>query len=245
MIALVGSERIGALLRKEKDEASRPNCFWLDSLNAFIPRFAKSGGFLFSKIFRLRAGLSIAKPFREFFHGTKLKDQKMKKVRVVAGVGRLCSRPQIVHAISLNDIQLWTGSGTNRAALVIEWNSPEVFNQHHSSRPDREQNDGVGLSVQRHGHRHADVQCHPGVRPALYAVESIDPTYGTLVEGIGYNLNGNGISGVTDGTVTYTASSFTNGVLIESQSECGCHSPFNSGDLFWSGYYGPNWQALE
>ena len=27
-------------------------------------------------------------------------------------------------AISLDDIQLWTGSGTNRAALVIEWNSP-------------------------------------------------------------------------------------------------------------------------
>lgn len=30
----------GALLRKEKDEASRANCFLADSLNAFIPRFA-------------------------------------------------------------------------------------------------------------------------------------------------------------------------------------------------------------
>ena len=27
--------------------------------------------------------------------------------------------------ISMNDIQLWTGSGTNRAALVIEWSSPQ------------------------------------------------------------------------------------------------------------------------
>ena len=33
-----------------------------------------------------------------------------------------------VRAISLDDIKIWTGSGTNRAALVIEWNSPIVFN---------------------------------------------------------------------------------------------------------------------
>src|SRR5215475_10301400 len=28
-------------------------------------------------------------------------------------------------ALSLDDIQLWTGSGSNRAALVIEWSTPE------------------------------------------------------------------------------------------------------------------------
>src|SRR5271156_2792806 len=32
------------------------------------------------------------------------------------------------NAISLDDIQLWTGSGTNEAALVIEWNAPLIFN---------------------------------------------------------------------------------------------------------------------
>ncbi len=31
-------------------------------------------------------------------------------------------------AISLDDIPLWAGSGTNRAAVMIEWNVPEVFN---------------------------------------------------------------------------------------------------------------------
>jgi len=40
LTALVGSERIGALLRKEKDEASLPIRFRQDSSNAFIPRFA-------------------------------------------------------------------------------------------------------------------------------------------------------------------------------------------------------------
>ena len=40
-----------------------------------------------------------------------------------------------VRAISLDDIQIWTGSGTNRAALVIEWNSPEVYNSTTVSAP--------------------------------------------------------------------------------------------------------------
>jgi len=48
LTALVSPERFGALLRKEKDGASRPNHFWADSLNAFIPRFAELKAFLFS-----------------------------------------------------------------------------------------------------------------------------------------------------------------------------------------------------
>jgi hypothetical protein len=40
LIVLVRPERLGALLRKEKDGASRLNHFQADSLNAFIPRFA-------------------------------------------------------------------------------------------------------------------------------------------------------------------------------------------------------------
>ncbi|HXS68484.1 MAG TPA: hypothetical protein VN761_06540, partial [Candidatus Polarisedimenticolia bacterium] len=33
-----------------------------------------------------------------------------------------------VRALSLDDIQFWTGAGTNRAALVIHWSAPEVRN---------------------------------------------------------------------------------------------------------------------
>jgi hypothetical protein len=47
LIALVGSERLGALLRKEKDEAGPPDCFRRNSSNAFIPRFAELKAFLF------------------------------------------------------------------------------------------------------------------------------------------------------------------------------------------------------
>jgi hypothetical protein len=64
LIALVGSERIGALLRKEKDEASPPKLFLDGSSNFLHSSFAKLEVFLFSKIFRPRAGLSIVKTVR-------------------------------------------------------------------------------------------------------------------------------------------------------------------------------------
>src|SRR6202795_2269766 len=51
----------------------------------------------------------------------------MKKLSVLLALASLFVSAS-VRAISLDDIQLWTGSGTNRAALVIEWNSPLVFN---------------------------------------------------------------------------------------------------------------------
>jgi hypothetical protein len=51
LTALVGRLRKRpALLRKEKDEASLPNCLRQDSLNAFIPRFCVSEGVF---VFRL------------------------------------------------------------------------------------------------------------------------------------------------------------------------------------------------
>jgi hypothetical protein len=49
--------RKNQLLRKEKDEASLPDCFRQDSLNAFILRFAGGEGFFIFRL-QLRAGLS-------------------------------------------------------------------------------------------------------------------------------------------------------------------------------------------
>jgi hypothetical protein len=57
LTALVRRPRQGrALLRQEKDEASRPICFRLDPLNAFIPRFARDEGVF---VFRLGLGLGL------------------------------------------------------------------------------------------------------------------------------------------------------------------------------------------
>jgi hypothetical protein len=62
LIALVGPA-LGALLRKEKDEASpSPTVFGAGSSNFLHSSFAKSGGFLFSGF----ALVSQPKPFRGF-----------------------------------------------------------------------------------------------------------------------------------------------------------------------------------
>ena len=72
--------------------------------------------------------------------------------------------------------------------------------------------------------------------PRLYVV--IDETYGTYVEAIGYHLAGGG-GGITDGNTT---NFFTNGLLTNATVDVDAAAPLNPGDLYWSGYFGPNWE---
>jgi hypothetical protein len=146
-----------------------------------------------------------------------------------------------VHAISTNDIQLWTGSGTNRAALVIEWNSPEVFNL--TTVPAPVANKTLVWGYQFNGSATGTQMFNAILAsdPRLYAV--VNNIYGTFVEAIGYNLNGNGLIGVSDGSQTYNAAAFVNGCLLNSDLNVDAACPLNSGDLFWSGYFGPNWNV--
>jgi vitamin B12 transporter len=116
LIALVGSERIGALLRKEKDEAGPPDCFRRNSSNAFIPRFAESGGFF---AFRLRAGLSTKTVLRIFIRGTKLKGQSMKKI--ISGVFTgLFVLPALLCASDTNDVVVGASFPTNQIVTLPE-----------------------------------------------------------------------------------------------------------------------------
>ncbi|MGD0816051.1 MAG: hypothetical protein ABSA83_20865 [Verrucomicrobiota bacterium] len=148
-----------------------------------------------------------------------------------------------VHAISTNDIQLWTGSGTNRAAMVIEWNPPLVYNNTTVPAPVTcktlvwgYQFNGAATGTQMFNSILAS-------DPRLYAV--VNNQYGTFVESIGYNLNGNGLIGVTDGNLTFNANAFTGGILLNPSLNLNVDGiyPLNSGDLFWSGLYGPNWNV--
>jgi hypothetical protein len=68
LVVLVAVARKGdQLLRKEKDEASPPICFWWDSLDAFIPRFAGVWRFFY---FQTARWSLKPKPSRDFFRGT-------------------------------------------------------------------------------------------------------------------------------------------------------------------------------
>jgi hypothetical protein len=143
-------------------------------------------------------------------------------------------------AIALDDIQLWSGSGTNRAAFVIEWSSPEVFNATTVPAPLADKTMVWGFRFNGTTNATAMLNAIIKADPRLYVIE--DNTYGTYVVAFGYNLAGNGISGVTDGTNTDNASAFVNGICTNETTNPDAAFPINSSDLYWGGYYGPNWE---
>jgi hypothetical protein len=74
--------------------------------------------------------------------------------------------------------------------------------------------------------------------PKLYVV--VDETYGTYIEAIGYNLKGDGVIGIADGP---SANFFTNGILTDATVDLDAAQAINGGDLYWGGYFGPNWET--
>jgi len=74
--------------------------------------------------------------------------------------------------------------------------------------------------------------------PKLYVIET--NSSGTLVTGIGYNLNGDGRIGVTDGTLTNVIG---HGILTNASVAMDSAYAINGGDLYWGGLNGPRWQT--
>ncbi|HTV41712.1 MAG TPA: hypothetical protein VMF08_14110 [Candidatus Sulfotelmatobacter sp.] len=145
-------------------------------------------------------------------------------------------------AISLDDIQLWAGSGTNRAALVVEWNSPELLNQTTVPAP-------VANKTMVWGYRFNGTATGTQMLDAILAADPklyfmVNEEYGaTIVVGIGYNRNGNGVIGLTDGVTT---NYFTNGLLTNNDTTfADSAGPINPADLYWGGWDGPNWQVFN
>jgi hypothetical protein len=164
----------------------------------------------------------------------------MLKKLSLAIVAALFIAPNL-HAFSTNDIQIWAGSGTNHAALIIEWNSPEVLNN--TTVPTPIANKTMVWGYQFNGSATGTQMLDAVLQadPRLYVV--IDDSYGTFVEGLGYNFQGNKTYGLSDGSNVYPASQFNNGILLDSALNVDGAFPLNNGDLFWSGYFGPNWNV--
>ena len=166
----------------------------------------------------------------------------MKKVRLALELASLFLVTKS-SAISLDDIQLWTGSGTNRAALVIEWSTPNVISNSTVPVPIADKTLVWGYRFNGSATGAQMFNAILAANPSLYAVEYIDPVYGPSVEAIGFNLQGGGPVGVTDGAVTDLANAFTNGVLIDPNLNVDAAYSLNSGDLYWGGVFGPSWEV--
>ena len=162
----------------------------------------------------------------------------MKKVRLALALASLFLVSKSP-AISLDDIQLWTGSGTNRAALVIQWSVPESLTNSTVPVPvaDKTLVWGYRFNGTATGTQMRDAIL--AADPKLYFVESISE-YGAFIDGIGYNLNGNGVIGIADGSNT---NYIVNGLLTNATANVDATHALNSGDLYWGGLYGPNWET--
>lgn len=141
-------------------------------------------------------------------------------------------------AVSLDEIQFWTGSGTNRAALVVEWSTPESFGGSTVHAPVADKTQVWGYRFNGSATVTQMFMAILAADPRLYVV--IDDTYGTYVDAIGYNQDGSGVNGLTDGSTT---NFFAQGILINPTVDVDAATPLNSGDLYWGGVYGPNWET--
>src|ERR1700744_246466 len=130
----------------------------------------------------------------------------MKKVSLALALAGLFVCP-CVHAISLDDIQFLAGSGTNRAALVIEWSVPQSFTNSSVPVP-------VADKTLVWGYRFNGTNVYGSqMLSAILAADHkffVSEEFGDFIVGVGYNLNGNGVIGITDGTAT---NYFPGGVL--------------------------------
>ncbi len=151
--------------------------------------------------------------------------------------------PCSTHAVSLDDIQFWCGSGTNRAALVIHWNSPEVRNN--TAVPDPVAEKSLAWGYRFNGTATAEDMFNAVVAAdhRLF-VTSTEPSpgFGAFVYSIGYDLNNNGVIGLRIGTNIFANNAFTNGQRIFTSEDPDNAEPLDAGDLLWSGSFGPNWE---
>lgn len=141
-------------------------------------------------------------------------------------------------AISLDDIQLWAGAGTNRAALVIEWSVPQSLTNSTVPVPVADKTLVWGYRFNGTATGTAMLDAVVVADPKLYFV--VTNASGTSVEGIGYNLNADGIIGISDGINT---NHMTNDILTNVTVNIDAAQAINSGDLYWGGWLGPKWEV--
>lgn len=145
-------------------------------------------------------------------------------------------------AFTFDDIRFWTGSGSNRAAMVIEWSLPEVFNNTSVKTPSTTKCLAFGYRFSGDATGEDMFNAILASNCGLYALASGTTGYGKAVFGIGYDLDKDGDYGLTDGISTYTSSDFSNGILGGSYDDPDNLNATDSGDVYWGGWYGPNWE---
>ena len=145
--------------------------------------------------------------------------------------------PSAQAEFSFDDIDFWAGSGSNKAGMIVHWSAPEVYNKTSVPAPIADVSYAWGFQFDGAVTGWDMMTGLAAVDPRLYVVGGS----GT-VQGIGYDLDGDGEYGISNGTTTYTQDNFTGGVLGGLGYAVDNYAPTDDGDLFWIGWMGPNWE---
>ena len=163
----------------------------------------------------------------------------MKKVRFALALASLFLVSKSP-AISLDDIQLWTGSGTNRAALVIQWSVPESLTNSTVPVP-------VADKTLVWGYRFNGTATGTQMRDAILAADPKLYLWWNPFPNTELSLT----ASVTTSMATASSASrmaattnyIVNGLLTNATANVDATHALNSGDLYWGGLYGPNWET--
>jgi hypothetical protein len=163
----------------------------------------------------------------------------------------LCIAPAAQADLYFEDITHWTGTGDNKAAMIIHWSAPEVFNNPYDTGGVTRMPAPVADRSMAWGYRYdgtptgADMMMAiAAADPKLYVVASGSTAYGAAIFGIGYDVDGDGYGLTnTDTSTTYTQADFSNGWLGGmGYMDADFFVPTDADDLYWGGWYGANWE---
>lgn len=146
-------------------------------------------------------------------------------------------------SFSLGDIEFWAGSGEDQAALVVHWSAPEVYNNTFMPSPIADVSYAWGYRFDGTATAEDMMLALAAADPHLYILAGGQVGLGMAIVGIGYDYDGDGEFGLSDGTSTYTAADFANGIIDNQAYTSGdTFLPTDDDDLYWGGWYGPNWE---
>jgi hypothetical protein len=148
--------------------------------------------------------------------------------------------PHVASQTTLDDIQLWAGTGTNRAAFAIHWSAPEVRNNSTVESPVANQSLVWGYRWNGTANAENMLETISAADPRLLSVVSDSGGFGRAAFGFVFDLNQNGIVGVRHGTNIINRAA--NGLAEVDAGGVDAMQSLDAGDLFWSGWIGPGWE---
>jgi hypothetical protein len=152
-------------------------------------------------------------------------------------------------AFTFDDIPAsnWYGTGANSAAMVITWRAPEVLDGSSVTPPTQTLTMVWGYHFDGAKKGEDMFNAILAGDHNLFAMVSGTTQYGKAVFALGYDEDHNGTYGITNGTTTYDATYFLShsGLVAGSYSTPDHYNSTDSGDLYWGGWYGPNWELWK